>query len=128
MISLDTNVLVRIIVDDSDCPEQSIKARQSVSQYQTVYITQIVQIETVWVLSRAYGFERNQISQVLESLLNNQAYRMENETIFADALKLYGSSNIDFADALILQNSARQHLKLLSFDKKLQKQAGVVSI
>jgi predicted nucleic-acid-binding protein len=128
VISLDTNVLVRILVDDSDSPEQSTKARQSASQYPSVYITQIVQIETVWVLSRAYGFARNQISQVLDSLLNNQAYRLENEAIFAAALKLFNSSNIDFADALILQNSVGQNLKLLSFDKKLQKQAGVVSV
>lgn len=128
MISLDTNVLVRIIVDDPECPEQTNKARQVASQYQSVYITQVAQIETVWVLSRGYGFTRKDIVQALESLLNNQAFRLENETIFAAALKLYSSSNIDFADALILQNSAQQHLKRLSFDKKLQKQQGVVSI
>ena len=128
MISLDTNVMVRIIVDDPQCPEQNSKARQIVGQYGTAYVTQVVQIETVWVLSRAYGFSREDIGRVLDNLLNNQAFRLENETIFAAALQLYSSSNIDFADALILQNSAQQNLKLLSFDKKLQKQQGVVSV
>ena len=128
MISLDTNILVRIFVDDPEEPEQSKKARQIVTEYKTVYVSQVVQVETVWVLSRAYGFSRKEIARVLESLLNNQSFRLENETIFSVALPLYCSSNIDFSDAVILQNSVEQNLKLLSFDKKLQKQQGVVSI
>jgi predicted nucleic-acid-binding protein len=128
MISLDTNVMVRILVDDPQCPEQNSKARQIVSEYETVYVTQIVQVETVWVLSRAYGFSRADIERALESMLNNSAFRLENETIFAAGLQLYSRSNVDFADALILQNSVQQNLKLLSFDRKLQKQQGVVSV
>ncbi len=128
MISLDTNVMVRIFVDDPQCLEQNSKARQIVSEYETVYVTQIVQVETVWVLSRAYDFSRADIERVLERMLNNSAFRLENETIFAAALQLNSSSNIDFADALILQNSTQQNLKLLSFDRKLQKQQGVVSV
>jgi predicted nucleic-acid-binding protein len=128
MISLDTNVMVRIFVDDPQCPEQNSKARQIVSKYEMVYVTQIVQVETVWVLSRAYGFSRADIDRVLESMLNNAAFRLENETIFSAALQLHSSSNIDFADALILQNSIQQNLNLLSFDRKLQKQQGVVSV
>jgi predicted nucleic-acid-binding protein len=103
------------------------KARQIVNEYQTVYISQVVQVETVWVLSRAYGFSRKEIALVLESLLNNQSFRLENETIFTAAFPLYCSSNIDFSDAIILQTSEKNKLKLLSFDKKLQKQEGVVS-
>ncbi len=87
-----------------------------------------MQIETVWVLSRSYDFSRADITLVLESLLNNQAIRLENKTIFAAALQLYHCSNIDFSDALILQNSIQQDLQLLSFDKKLQKQQGVISV
>ena len=127
MISLDTNILVRIFVDDAEHPKQCKKARQIVNEYQTVYISQVVQVETVWVLSRAYGFSRKEIALVLESLLNNQSFRLENETIFTAAFPLYCSSNIDFSDAIILQTSEKNKLKLLSFDKKLQKQEGVVS-
>ena len=128
MISLDTNILVRIFVDDAGQPEQSKKARQIVSEYKTVYVSQVVQVETVWVLSRAYGFSRKEIELVLESLLNNQSFRLENEKIFTAAFPLYCSSNIDFSDAVILQTSAQENLKLLSFDKKIQKQQGVISL
>ncbi len=126
MISLDTNILVRIFVDDLGQLEQSKKARQIVAEYKTVYISQVVQIEAVWVLSSAYKFSRKEIGLVLDNLLNNQSFRLENVAIFADALTLYCSSNIDFSDAVILQTSVQQNLKLLSFDKKLQKQQGVI--
>ena len=128
MISLDTNIMVRLFVDDSKHPEQSSKARKFVSQYKTVYVTQVVQVETIWVLSCAYGFSRTDIELVLENLYNNQAFRLENEPIFILAIQLYSTSNIDFSDALILKNSGEQKLKLLSFDKKLQKLQGVISI
>ena len=128
MISLDTNVLVRIFVDDPSHLEQSAEARKKVSQYKTVFVTQVVQIETVWVLSRAYGFSRSDIEFVLENLLNNLAFNLENETIFALALQQYVTSNIDFSDAVILQKSIQKNLKLLSFDKKLQKLPGVVTV
>ena len=128
MISLDTNVLVRIFVDDAEQPGQCIRARQIVSEYKTVYVSQVVQVETVWVLSRAYGFSRKEIGLVLENLLNNQSFRLENEIIFTAAAPLYSTSNIDFSDAVILQTSAQEKLELLSFDKKLQKQLGVINL
>ncbi len=128
MISIDTNILVRIFVDDSENFEQSAKVRKKVGQYKAVYVTQVVQVETVWVLSRAYGFSRSDIELVLQNLLNNQAFNVENEAIFSLALKQYASSNIDFSDAVILQQSIRKKFKLLSFDKKLLKQDGVVAV
>jgi predicted nucleic-acid-binding protein len=128
VISLDTNIVVRIFVDDPDNSEQTRKVREIVKQYKAVFITQVVQIETVWVLKQSYDFARADITLVLDRLLHNQAFRLENEAVFAAALQLYRCSNIDFADALILQKSRQQNLDLLSFDKKLQKQQGVISV
>ena len=128
MISLDTNILVRIFVDDPTHPEQSANARKIVSQYKTVYVTQVVQVGTVWVLSRAYEFSKVDIELVLENLLNNQAFSLKNEVFFTLALQQYSISNIDFSDAVILQKIIQKNLKLLNFDKKLQKQSGVVTV
>jgi len=65
---------------------------------------------------------------VLDKLLSNQAFSLENEAIFILALQQYSTSNIDFSDAVILQQSIQKGLKLLSFDKKLQKQPGVIKV
>jgi len=103
------------------------QSKAVVADYETVYFAQIVQVEAVWILSRAYGFSRADVTLVLESLMNNEAFRLESEECFVTALQLYTFSNIDFSDAQILQASLQQKIKLLSFDKKLQKLKGVVN-
>lgn len=51
MIAIDTNVLVRILVEDPDAPEQCQQARNLVlSASEPVWIAQIVLVEAVWVL------------------------------------------------------------------------------
>jgi predicted nucleic-acid-binding protein len=124
MISVDTNVLIRVLVDDPTNAAQVECARRAVSQYQTLYISQIVQVETVWVLKSAYGFTKPDILQVLEHWWSNQAFQLENTELFEQALAVYRETAIDFSDALILINSRQHHLSLLTFDKKLLAQAG----
>ena len=91
-----------------------------------VFIPQIVQVETVWVLESAYKLSRKQISPVLGHLDSNAAFTLQNRSSFQKAMKLYIHGNGDFPDYLILAEIQRENLKLLTFDKKLGKQAGVV--
>ncbi len=128
MISVDTNVLIRVLVDDPTNAAQVEHARRAVSRYQTLYLSQIVQVETVWVLKSAYGFTKPDILQVLEHWWANQAFQLENAEGFEQALAVYRETAIDFSDALILVNSRQHHLPLLTFDKKLLTQAGTQMI
>jgi len=128
MISVDTNVLIRVLVDDPTNATQVECARRAVSRYQTLYISQIVQVETVWVLKSAYGFTKPDILQVLEHWWSNQAFQLENTELFEQALAVYRETAIDFSDALILINSRQRHLSLLTFDKKLLAQAGTQTV
>ncbi len=52
MIAIDTNVLVRIIVEDVGQAEQTKIARELAKTAQKIYLTQIVQVETTWVLAK----------------------------------------------------------------------------
>ena len=126
MIAVDTNILVRLLVNDPGQPEQVETARQKVKKEGAVFIPQVVQVETVWVLESAYKLARRQISPVLEHLGSNAAYTLQNSSSFQRAMKLYMKGNADFSDYLILAESQREKLKLLTFDKKLGKQAGVI--
>ena len=58
MIALDTNVLVRLIVDDPKEQLQTKRAKSILHNIDQVYITQIVQIEIIWALETAYGFDK----------------------------------------------------------------------
>jgi len=68
MIALDTNVLVRLAVEDD--PVQAANARLVVldaeSQGGKVLLLFGVLLEMVWVLSRGYGFQRTDIARLLE--------------------------------------------------------------
>ena len=126
MIAVDTNILIRLLVNDAGQPEQVQTAREYVKQEGAVFIPQIVQAETVWVLESAYELARKQIVPVLEHLHSNAAFTLQNSASFQRAMSQYIKGNADFSDYLILAESQRKDLKLLTFDKKLGKQAGVI--
>jgi predicted nucleic acid-binding protein len=79
MIGLDTNVLVRYLVQDD--PGQSRKATQVIAKQCTRddpgFINRIVLCELVWVLESAYGYSKDTIVAVLEKLLRTSQLKIE---------------------------------------------------
>ncbi len=124
MIALDTNVLVRVVVDDPDAPEQCQQARELLLTQGSAWITPIVLIETVWVLESAYGFSKAETLTVIERIRENPALELEAVDRLDTAITLYRNSNIDFADALILAAAIQQPLILHTFDRKLARLDG----
>ena len=61
MIALDTNVLVRIFVDDDKAHEQIKIARQVAKKHEALFVSQTVQVELVWVLDFSYQFQKANI-------------------------------------------------------------------
>jgi predicted nucleic-acid-binding protein len=80
---IDTNVLVRLLIDDKDAVEQTQLARQFLKRVKQVYITQIVQVETIWVLERAYKIPKNELISILK--------RLHQSKIFIRKLELFQS-------------------------------------
>ena len=74
MISVDTNVLVRILVDDTAQPGQVRAARETAKKAGAVFVPQVVQVETVWVLETAYGLDRKTLIDILEHLACNRCF------------------------------------------------------
>ena len=63
MIALDTNVLVRYLVDDD--AEQALAARtllEGLAAERTAFICREVMLELVWVLERTYRLPRERIA------------------------------------------------------------------
>jgi predicted nucleic-acid-binding protein len=124
VIAVDTNVLVRVLVDDPSEPAQTRVARESILQADGVYLPQVVQVETVWVLESAYEFGREEIVSVLEHLAANQAYRLENPDAFRRALAQYRAGGADFADYAILATAVEAGAELVTFDRRLAQSPG----
>jgi len=119
MIAIDTNVLVRVIVEDTGQLEQTKIARELVKSAQQVYITQIVQVECTWVLAKVYKIGKPALVNVLKHLCDNPDYILQHSDIFEMALALFRQSQADFADCLILSESQHAKTILHTFDKRL---------
>lgn len=122
-VAVDTNLLLRALVDDSTASGQCDAARQFLSRMTDVYVSQIVQVELGWVLRRVYAFSREEIAQVLQRLRSNLVIRLQFVDAFDAALELY-RSGADFADALIVYEASRVQVELVTFDKKLASRLG----
>lgn len=125
MIAIDTNILVRLLVDDPGQPEQVHAARTLTQQAGTVHVPTIVLVECVWVLDSAYHFNKSALLTALSHLCGNDAFVLQDLESTIKALEYYREGTADFADYVILVQSQRQGLDLHTFDKRLARQPGV---
>ncbi len=124
MIAVDTNVLVRILVDDPGAAVQMQSARNLLAQSRVLFVPQIVQVETVWVLESAYGFDKSSVFMILDHLLHHPQFRIQSAESFELAVGLFRKHSADFSDCLILSESKAQNLELFTLDKKLGRLKG----
>ncbi len=118
MQAVDTNVLVRILVDDDTQREQVNLARQFAKKASQLFIAQIVQVELVWVLEAAYGLSKADIMPILKHLQTNEAFFLQHVTQYDTALQRYQAATVGFADCLIWAASSEAEGELVTFDKQ----------
>lgn len=119
MIAVDTNVLVRLLIDDPSAPEQMELAKALLKKSRQVFVPQIVQVELVWVLESAYGFDKAAVITLLKHLQQSPAFVLQQEAQFDAALMYFESQRADFSDCLILSACLESKHQLFTFDKKL---------
>ena len=124
MIAIDTNVLIRILIDDPSALEQCETARSFVVQAECLWISQVVLIETLWVLESAYHFKKLDILMILEKITLHPQINVESSRRVSKAISLYAAHSVDFSDCLILSAALDQKLILHTFDRKLSKLDG----
>ena len=121
MIALDTNVLVRYIVQDD--PNQAARASRfidkSISTDNKAFIAVIVLCELVWVLESRYRFSRSQVAAVIEKLLAAGEFMVEARKSVIIAHHHYQVSGADFVDCLLGLLAQDVGCKtVVTFDKK----------
>jgi predicted nucleic-acid-binding protein len=102
MPGLDTNVLVRWILDDD--PRQAARVQQlfeEVSEQQLpLFVPSTVMLELEWVLRSRYKFDKSTVLGAFNALLETQELEFQDETALERALSLYRRASADFADCL----------------------------
>jgi predicted nucleic-acid-binding protein len=131
MIGLDTNVVVRLFVDDD--PKQAELARNLVagqcSPERPGFIDRVALCELLWVLSSAHGYSRSALATVVATLLASRDIRLEDDNLVQLALEDYRATNVDFADILIGHvDIARGCEMTATFDRKAAKLKGFTRV
>lgn len=130
MIGLDTNVLVRYIMQDD--PKQSPKATKIVESLDGVgsgYITLVSIVELVWVLSASFELTHGQVAQALDGIIRTKQFKIECADQVIRALRVFKIGKSDFADCLIERSAASAGCeKTITFDVKASRHAGMTLI
>jgi len=102
MIGIDTNVLIRYLAQD-DALQSPVASRliDGFTRDAPGFISQVVLVETVWVLTRVYKITRAAIADTVETLLRARELVVDNAEIGYLALATYRATKADFSDALI---------------------------
>ena len=130
MIGIDTNVLVRYMMQDD--PKQSAKATrlvESLTSEQPGFVPLVAIVELVWVLSTSYGLNRDQLVEALDVLLRSKEIVVDRADVVLQAQRRFGKGGADFADCLI-ERIAQAHgcLSTMTFDSGAAKAAGMTLV
>ncbi len=127
MLAFDTNVLLRLYLNDDDLQHAAVKRvmTQATKQRQRVWISCPVLCELIWALRRIYQADKPTCLETLDRILQTPTFTVENAAAVRQAVQHYREGAGDFADYLIRELAAAQGaVKLLTFDKVLLKEAG----
>lgn len=130
MIALDTNVLIRFLVEDD--PAQSRRARalvqKAIDASEPCFVSDVVVCEIVWVLGTSYKVGRKEIGRILDRLLRAQHLAFPAVERLFRALSAYESGRGDFADYLIRQWAGEAGCRTVAtFDRDLLSETGFTS-
>ena len=119
MRSIDTNVLVRLIVRDE--PAQFEKAEAFVAQ--GAWVSQLVLAETVWVLESVYGFNRVKIATLVGMLVEHDRLTLQDEDVIRGAHSAFERSrSAGFTDCLIVEAARKAgHLPVGTFERAMSR-------
>jgi predicted nucleic-acid-binding protein len=103
MLGVDTNVLIRYLTRDDE--SQYEKARRlidrEVAKGEPVLVSQLVLLETEWVLRSRYALAKEDIVTTFSALLDTADLAIEDEPSVENAVYSWKDSAADFADCLI---------------------------
>jgi len=120
MAAVDTNVLVRLLVADD--PAQTRRALSFLEARRPLWVSTVVLVETVWVLTAVYGWSKSQILAMLETASNSRDFAFQSVETVRAAIAAYVSGKADFSDCLALELArAEGHLPFATFDKATAK-------
>lgn len=130
MLGVDTNVLVRFLVRDDEVQFEKARKliKREIAAGRRVFVSQLVLLETEWVLRSRYSLPKNLITEAISGLLDAADVRFEDEPVIEEALFIWKDTTADFADCLIGAKNRRLGCRATAtFDVKASRLPGFIA-
>ena len=104
MLAIDTNLIIRYLVDDD--AGQAARARRLIDN-NDVFVCTTVLLETEWVLRSRYALQKPEIMATISALLDATELRFEDEAAIEETLFTWKDTSAEFGDCLIGAHNRR---------------------
>lgn len=125
MIAVDTNVLLRLLVDD-DLRQKEMADRllhDAREQGEACLVSDPVLCEIEWVLTKRYRAKRKDILAAIQGLLEDPVFAFEDRGAIGRALHRFQDGRASFADYLIgVTAQTKEARTTFTFDRELADQ------
>jgi predicted nucleic-acid-binding protein len=107
VIGVDTNVLLRLFIDDDHKQHQAVvRFFEARTSKDTAFISLITVVEFVWVLKRVYQRPQSEALGLLQRVIASEDAVVESVDRIRQAIALAMETDADFSDVLIANAGA----------------------
>ena len=99
---LDTNVLLRLAIDDDPAQTAQVKRLiQNLDEVDVLIVSLPVMLEVAWVLERFYEYPKERVLDFLQAILERREVEVPNYQVVGNAIDICRGTTADFSDAVI---------------------------
>ena len=120
---LDTNILLRLLLDDDPAQVRAVEKflRSSLRIKDDLYVSDLSVAEMVWVLE-GQNIPLPAVAQAIREILQRQGIHFEHRQRLMTAIALYETHRVDFIDAYQAALVQEKHFQaIVSFDRDYAK-------
>jgi predicted nucleic-acid-binding protein len=124
MKAVDTNILVRLILNDDIEQLRRIKELIVSTHHagQQLFVPQVVVQELIWVLQNNLGIPKQKVVRAIDGILSLSVWDVEHAGRIGRAIQIYEEHDVDFTDACLAAISYEKNIEgVLSFDRDMGK-------
>jgi predicted nucleic-acid-binding protein len=131
MIGVDTNVLLRLLLDDDPLQAAGIEAwlQTLPPRAGQIHIHDVVLAEVCWTLASVYQQPKAELVRALRGLLDEPMFRFDDPATLDAAVATFEQVGCGFADCLIVaRNLAAGCSATATFDQRMARLSGTMAL
>lgn len=124
MKGIDTNILIRFLMGDDEAQAKKVYAifKQTEEDKSELFVSLLVVLEMIWVLSSVYKITREDILESISELLLMPILKFEHLPVLQRFAREASNNKYDLSDLLIAYSAREKGCDVvITFDKKVSK-------